>query len=254
LGKKIRNAFLLTLIASVIMLGVPVTRASTIHTSANSAEATGVQPSATAADPPINITVVPHSVTKVSPGQSFNLNISIYNVGNSTVGLGAIQFMLWYNTSLLTAKNTTLQAVATGYLADFGPINVTLGTYTSTSPINNTLGRIYWFADVNVLTNPFKGTGPILGITFNCREVGTCPLSLNDTVLDWIKPVSPFPMGSYVLNKDYGLVNGSVTVTVIPEFPSATLMALLLIITTLTVTFLGKIWSRKRKDAIAAEM
>jgi hypothetical protein len=161
-------------------------------------------------------------------GNQFNVNVSIYNVGNSTVGLGAIQFQLWYNTSLLTAENTTLGPVATGYLADYGPINITLGYYTSTSPINQALGRIYWFADVAVLTNPFKGSGVILSIQFKIIyapprliappatpppgiayfNIVTCPLKLNSTVIDWVKPVSPFPTGSYVLGKDYGVENG----------------------------------------------
>jgi hypothetical protein len=159
-----------------------------------------------------------YNVTTASDltGTLFNVTVNLYNVTN----LGAIQFMLWYNTSLLHAVCTYLSPMSQNYLSDYGPLNITTMAYTSTSPINNTLGRIYWYADVKVLTKPFNGTAPVLTIEFEIDTAPplgyappnfvtySCDLHFNETVLDWIKPVFPFPMGSYVLNKDYGLEDG----------------------------------------------
>ena len=217
INKNILRAFLFTLIASIAILGVPAAHAM------------------------IYISVGPAELPDVLPGESFNVTVNVVDV----INLGAIEFKLWYNTTLLDAVYTYLTPTSEDYLKGYGPLDPVTYEYTPTSPINDTLGRVYWYAIVKAFTNPFNGTDPVLTITFNATEMGTCSLHLNETVLGWIDPVD-FYDGKYVLDTDYGLVDGSVTV--VPEFPSAILMPLLLI-TTLTATFLAKIaWSKKRKD------
>ena len=217
INKNTRRGFLFTLIASIAILGVPAAHAM------------------------IYISVDPVDLEVSAPGKSFNVTVNLVDV----INLGAIEFKLWYNTTLLDAVRTSLTPMSENYLKDYGPLDPINFSYHNKSPIFDAQGMVYWYAIVKIFTNPFNGTAPVLTITFNATETGTSSLHLNETVLGWIDPVE-FYDGEYVLNTDYDLVHGSVTV--VPEFPSAILMPLLLI-TTLTATFLAKIvWSRKRKD------
>jgi hypothetical protein len=168
------------------------------------------------ADTPITISLDP-IYYEAALSHSFSINVTISNVGNETVGLGAIEFRLTYNTTLLDAVTTHLTPISEDYLDNYVGL---VTPYDDQAPINDTLGKIRWGAIVKDIYDPFVGSGALLTIDFNATAEGSCALHLYDTLLAWIEKVtSPtFPdTGEYVLDTDYSVEDGSITV--IPEFP-----------------------------------
>ena len=166
-------------------------------------------------------------------GHSFTVNVTIVDVSR----LSAVYFDLLYNTTLLDGIACSLTPISEDYLADYVP-----APWSSTASIFDDEGRISFGAVFKDPDDPFNGTGAVLTITFTATELGNCTLQLSDTKVGGISPYPDYTI--YPI--EHTVVDGSVTV--VPEFPAAIVLPLLLIVT-LAAAFLGKMfWSRKRKD------
>ena len=169
--------------------------------------------------PPIWMWASDYDVTNQADltGTRFNVTVNLYNV----TWLAAIEFKLWYNTTLLDAVRTFLTPMSENYLKGYGPLDPINMTYHNKSPIFDAQGMVYWYAIVKVMTSPFSGDAAVLTIEFEIDvapplgytppnpptlSVG-CPLKLNETVVGWINPTTLYE-GEYVLNTDYSLDDG----------------------------------------------
>ena len=178
------------------------------------------------------ISLNPMEYEAPAPGHSFTIDVNITDVTN----LGVWEFKLAYNTTILDAVEVIYEGRITENNTDWLPINAT-GHW---SPINDTLG-VVWVGALFPWGQEFTGSGTLVTINFTATAVGDCDLDLYETTLgdEWGDPIN------------HTALDGSVTV--IPEFPAALVMSLLLV-ATLAAALLGKtVWSRKRKDAPIAE-
>lgn len=156
----------------------------------------------------------------VHEGEVFTVDINIDNVAD----LSAFGFKLSYNTTMLDA----LDAVK--------------GPFPSVSYVTTEIYEPEGYVWIYGSCASADGSGTLATITFNVTYADgrTCTLHLFDTAL-YDSAIQPI---------DHVTLDGSVTV--IPEFPAAILMPLL-VITTLAAAFLGKmVWSRKRQGLAIA--
>jgi len=173
----------------------------------------------------------PMSYEAPAPGTSFTIDVNITDI----TGMGACEFKLGYNTTLLDAVEV-IKGPASVNVSSWLPINIT-GDW---SPINDTIGQI-WVGAIYPWGKEFTGNGTVVTINFTATELGNCTLHFYDTELT-------DSLGT-IINHD---INDG-EVTVVPEFPGA-LVAPLLLMATLAASFLGKmLWSRKRKDTLTTE-
>ena len=182
----------------------------------------------------------PPTYTATQLGEVFTINVNITNVDR----MGAFQFKLGYNTTLLDAVWCTLTPISQQYSTSLMPT-----PWNETNGIVDDQGYVVfgagWPDDIN---NPFSGSGALLTINFTATVLGSCTLDIYDTDLMYLGPYPDYD--TYPIDP-YDVEPGSVTV--IPEFP-ASIVTPLLLIATLAAAFLGKmVWSRKRKDALIAE-
>jgi len=170
-----------------------------------------------------------------APGESFTIDVNVTDVAN----LQGYEFKLEFNNTLINAT-----AVTPGPIHPAGTLYIPGREINSTyiwTPLQNVSDGFVWAGAVLPLFQTFTGSGIMMTINFTALATGNCTLHLYDTEL-------VDSLGEYL---EHTTLDGSVTV--IPEFPTAIVMPLLLI-ATLAAAFLGNIvWSRKRKDAIIAE-
>jgi hypothetical protein len=161
-----------------------------------------------------------------APGHSFTVDVNVTDVTN----MGAFEFKLAYNTTLLDAVNVTPgpqlgPTVVEKWLPEVG------GEWT---PIRDADGYV-WVGCIIKWGKEINGSAILVTINFTATEAGDCTLHFYDTGIT----------DQYGLMLDHEAFDGSVTV--VPEFPALLVMPLLMILT-LAAASLGKIWSKKRKE------
>jgi len=181
-----------------------------------------------------------------SVGSNFVIDVNITNVED----LGVFEFHLYYNTTILNATYVNIEPplypefdpTHPGW--DWLPEDMWGVWYPDKEPTINDTGGYVWVGCV--IPTPGQGTGlygnfTLVSINFTATALGNSTLQLDTVVLgDWAGDAIDFKSLDTWTN-------------VVPEFPAALIMPLLLI-TTLAAAFLGKMfWSRKRKDAPIAE-
>jgi len=184
------------------------------------------------ASPDGPISVTPPKAQILAINQTVAVDIYITNV----TGMGAYDFWLYYNATILDV---------TQVLIDTDPANPLTATQvapaasdrvdTDASVPGILRYSIVWKAGVPTYT----GNGTAARITFKGKMVGNSTLTFDNT---WTKAFDglgdPIPLNP----KNPGEIE------VIPEFPVALIMPLLLT-ATLAAAFLAKIvWSRKHRD------
>jgi len=159
-------------------------------------------------DPPISYAPV---------GEVFSIDIRVTNVTN----LYAWQFFLNWTPSLLEATNLTE-----------GPFLKTVGNTSLALRINNTLGEIRavnTLLGVDVYDAP-SGNGTLASVTFRVEAEGECPLHLSETMLIRYKgPFEPPTLIVHTVEDGYWII---------PEFPSAIILPLFMILSLLTAVFM----------------
>jgi len=180
------------------------------------------------------ISLSPSEITIPAPGQNFTVAVNVTDITN----MKGFAFKLDYNTTILNAtivSSTSISDDTTKWL----PVDANLTFHWDAPPtINDTMGRV-WVAAWGFTA--FTGNGSVLTINFTATAAGNSSLHLYETehLDNFADPI------------DHTALDGEVAV--IPEFPTALLMPLL-VMATLAATFLGKmIWSRKRKDALVTK-
>jgi hypothetical protein len=178
------------------------------------------------------ISLNPAVIEVSAPGEWFTVDVNIADVPD----LQGYEFKLWFNTTLLNATEVIPSPINPPDTM-YGPGKMVDSKYIW-APLQNFTDGFVWVVAAFPLGSPFTGgDGTIMTINFTALAIGDCNLHLNETVLG-------NSSGEAI---DHELLDGSVTV--VPEFPLAVAMPLLLI-ATLAVTLLGKMfWARKRKDA-----
>ena len=153
-------------------------------------------------------------------GNVFAVDVNIANVTD----LSAFEFKLGYNTTMLYV----LDAVKGSFPPESG----------TTITIDEPEGYIWVYG----MCSPADGGGTMATITFNVTysDDTSCTLhlfatALYDSAMQWI---------------DHVTLDGSVTV--VPEFPAAIVMPLL-VITTLAAVLLGKMGPSRKRQGLAIE-
>jgi len=181
------------------------------------------------------ISLNPMEIPSVEPGEWFTVDVNVTDVTN----LKLWEFRLSYNTTLLNATFVSPSPdtiICTNWIPKDGSIWHPDGPPT----IDETNGVVRTGAQFQS-GQEFTGNGTFVTINFTATEIGDSFLNFSFTIL----------LDSGYHSIDHDTLDGSVTV--ISEFPLAVAMPLLLI-ATLTVTLLGKMfWARKRKDAPTAD-
>ena len=165
------------------------------------------------------IQVIPaQSTPKI--GETITVNITISNVQN----LYAIDLTLQWNSAVLQIlENQSLIGDETNGVLHSPTVTVTDSASQET-------GKYTLIATSQNPANSFNGSGTIATLTFNVTSIGHSALTLQSELAD-----HPLPeQTSESIN--HTIVNGSVD-AVIPEFPSITILAIVIIITTAVLFF-----------------
>jgi len=167
----------------------------------------------------------------------FNVSINLQNAPASPGGVAAWEFKLSYNSTLLNASYVYRPPAWPEPPYTWLPKGADMLWHPDTLPTINDPGGYVWVGCSIPGGSELYGNWTLVTIEFNATEVGSCVLDLYATKL----------YDSFVTPIVHTALDGSATV--VPEFPVAIVMPLLLI-ATLAVAFLGKmVWSRKRRDA-----
>lgn len=162
-----------------------------------------------------------------APGEEKTIKINITDVED------LFGFDLWidYNSSFLEVTEVTV--VGTGQVVPTDPSKY---SYADLS-VNGTVKVGVAFLEA-LGAVPFDGNGTLLWITFNGTALGANTIDISDT--------QTYLYNSWAMEIEMDTaIDGEITV--ISEFPAA-VTTLLLLMTTLAATLLGKIvWSRKRR-------
>jgi len=172
--------------------------------------------------------VVNPATTNAFLGETITINITISNVQN----LYGLDVTLLWNPSALTIQNVNLRLGVESYLDGIlhGTPSGEIFIQENTTDQEN--GE-YRLVATSVAPAPsFSGSGNIAIITFNVTSTGNSELVLITELADYN------PSGSNLI--DHTDVNGSVN-SVIPEFPSAIAISLMLILVTMGVLFSKKL-------------
>lgn len=195
------------------------------------------------ADPTPIVSLNPMELEVPNVGVNFTIDVNITNVED----LGCFDIKLGYNTTILDAIYVNIEPPLYPENDpehpdwDWLPEDE-FGIWHPDGPptINDTAG-IVWVGALVPTWAP--GTGlygdfTLVSINFTAKALGNSTLHFHDVVLgDW-----------RAVRMDYTTVD--TWTSVIPEFPAALIMPLLLI-TTLATALLGKMfWSRKRKERL----
>jgi hypothetical protein len=148
-------------------------------------------------------------------GETITVNITISNVQN----LYAIDLTLQWNSAVLQIlqNQSLIGDEANGIL--YSP------TITVTDTASQETGKYTLIATSQNPANSFNGSGTIATLTFNVTSIGHSALTLQSELAD-----HPLPeQTSESIN--HTIINGSVD-AVIPEFPSITILAIVIIAAT----------------------
>jgi hypothetical protein len=164
------------------------------------------------------VEVVPTSYTVPSVGLTFNVNVTIQNVKNLT-GYG---FELYYPNDILNGTS-----VVEGPFLKAGGAPTMFGVANFTDDYNTTCGLVNVF-DLRTDDTSANGSGTLVTITFKSTSTGG-PGTLNLADVELSDPNT--------LHISFTTADGEVTV--VPEFPLALLLTLLMALT-LVALALGK--------------
>jgi len=142
------------------------------------------------------------STNEVSVGNTFVINVSVADV----IDLSNFGFCLGYNTTILDASGVWIPPPfeAPPIIIDPQDDHILV---TATSPVS------------------FSGSGTLASITFNATALGSSSLDLYNTTLS-------DSTGNHI---PHTVIDCSVTVVIVPEFPTWTSMLLTLILLTVVI-------------------
>jgi hypothetical protein len=170
------------------------------------------------------VQVVPASYTVLNVGLTFNVNITVQNVEN----LYGYEFKLYYPNDILNGTSVTQGPFLKG-----GGIQIFFSVAQFTDNYNATHGLLNVICTRSGNVSGVNGGGTLVAITFKSTSTnGPRTLQLADVALSDPNPAAiPF-------------TSADGEVTVIPEFPTALILPLLIISASVTLTL------RKRKKKL----
>ena len=194
------------------------------------------------ASPPPYLSVEPPSAEISAPGQSVNITVVVHDVTDHY----GCDFDLIYNDTLLEYQKAKTTAYGPGAVVNVdngnplpsGALTIVDVSVPGTVRLSFLFRESYDMDPVEpgIQSPPsFNGTGVVAWITFKGLIEGVSPLNFDEV---WTFIYDPTPAAQ---PRD-PCVPGEIKV--IPEFPTATLMPLLLILTLIAV-FLGKKFSQR---------
>jgi hypothetical protein len=174
-------------------------------------------------------------------GETITINITLSNVQN----LYGLDVTLLWNPSALTVQNINIrlgvESNSDGVLHEAPSADI----FVQENTADQENGEYHLVATSVAPAPSFSGCGNIASITFNVTDIGHSELILTTELADYN------PSGSNLI--DHTDVNGAVD-SVIPEFPSAIAISLILILVTTTAVFskrlLGKPHSKPKKPQL----
>lgn len=171
------------------------------------------------------LSVEPAYTVEPEPGESFLVNITVANItGSGADGLWAAEFKLWYDPALINATEVTRGPI-------WGP-NPFVAVNDLTVP-----GRVWW--GVTLIMEPsFTGSGTVATINFTALAMDTTLLYLNETILG----------DHHIPSQPIAHTTEDASVTVVPEFPTAIILPLLVVASLVAALMGKKAWSRKRRS------
>jgi hypothetical protein len=172
-------------------------------------------------------------------GNIITINITVSNVQN----LYGVDVSLFWDPLVLTIQNVNLRLGAESYADGVLHETASAEIFVQNNIIDQENGEYHLVATSVAPAPSFSGSGTIASITFNVTDVGHSDLILTSELADYN------PSGSNFI--DHTDVNGSVD-SVIPEFPSAIVISLVLILGITTIVLskgLGK--SRSKPKSIS---
>ena len=182
------------------------------------------------------LSVEPVSVEISAIGESVNVTVVVHNVTD----FYGCDFWLTYNDTLLQY---------TGYYhrgpgAVIGSLPDAALTLTDISVAGTVKVSILFKEAYVPRPDSFNGSGVVAWVEFEGLAEGVSPLSFVE-------------MWTFLYNSAPGVITRDPCVPgeiiVIPEFPTATLVLLLLIVTLVAVLLGKKVWSKRRKDIISVK-
>jgi len=185
------------------------------------------------------VLIEPQFLSIPAVGETFSVNISIYNVSN----LFGYDFLLWYNTTLIDCLS--VEWPKGHFLTPVLRPNNLFKIKTIEDNINETTGAVRVTATLTDGEPPKNGSGLLVKITFKATATGSTFLQLYFPGFDYPVKLSD-PEGNAI---PCSTINSEVTV--IPEFTDPSIMLLLLTIV-LVIIFLKKSVIRKRSKIPAA--
>jgi hypothetical protein len=225
-----RHIVLLALILTLVaVFAVQTSRFQTSNILANAQTGTSVD-------------VLPQTSTP-QVGQTLTVNLTITNVQN----LYALDVTLDWNNSVLQFVNVSLLL---GVQTHQGGVLYGNQVSSSTSPgdiylqqneASQEIGEYHLVATSVNPADSFNGSGIIATVTFNVANAGYSALSLQSDLAD-----HPVPGETTSNPIDHQDVSSSITASIIPEFPSAVAVALLMAVVTVGVLFSRK--SLKKRE------
>ena len=168
------------------------------------------------------------------------INITVSNVQN----LYGVDVSLFWDPLVLTIQNVNLRLGAESYADGILHETASAEIFVQNNFIDQENGEYHLVATSVAPAPSFSGSGTIASITFNVTDVGHSDFILTSELADYN------PSGSNFI--DHTDVNGSVD-SVIPEFPSATVISLVLILGITTIVLskgLGKSRSKLKNISV----
>ena len=180
-------------------------------------------------------------VVNTFPGETIAVNITIFNVQN----LYGLDVSLLWNPSALSIQNIDVhlgvESHPDGVLHEAPSADI----FVQENNADQENGEYHLVATSVAPAPSFSGSGNIAILTFNVTSIGHSELILTTELADYN------PSGSNLI--DHTDVNGAVD-SVIPEFPSAIAISLMLILVTTTAVFskrlLGKTHLKPKKPQL----
>ena len=180
------------------------------------------------------------ATTNALLGETITINITLSNVQN----LYGLDVTLLWNPSALKIQNVNIrlgvESYADGVLHEAPSADI----FVQENNADQENGEYHLVATSVAPASSFSGSGTIASITFNVTDIGHSELILTTELGDYN------PSGSNLI--DHTDVNGSVD-SVIPEFPSATAISLVLILVITTIVLskrLGKSHSKPKSISV----
>jgi hypothetical protein len=182
-----------------------------------------------------NTTVaVSPQVTNALLGETITINITLSNVQNL---YGIDVFLLW-NPSALTVQNVNIRLGVDSHPDGILHETPSADIFVQENTTDQENGEYHLVATSVAPAPSFSGSGNIAIISFNVTDIGHSELILMTELADYN------PSGSNLI--DHTDVNGSVD-SVIPEFPSAIAIGIILILVTAAAVVYRRIGKPRSK-------